>query len=69
MKMKIIIVKKFVFGLVALGAIVGLMAVSGCNPDGIGQKIGGVGGAVVGSGVGIATGGTAIAGTVPLAIG
>jgi hypothetical protein len=69
MKMKIIIVKKFVFGLVALGAIVGLMAVSGCDLDGIGQKIGGVGGAVVGSGVGIATGGTAIAGTVPLAIG
>lgn len=43
MTMKIIIVKKFVFGLVALGAIVGLMAVSGCDPDGIGQKIGGGG--------------------------
>jgi hypothetical protein len=43
MTMKIIIVKKLVFGLVALGAIVGLMAVSGCDPDGIGQKIGGGG--------------------------
>ncbi len=37
------IMRKLTVGLVALCALVGLMCVTGCDPQGIGQKIGGGG--------------------------
>ena len=41
--MKNMIVQKLMIGLIALCALVGLMCVTGCDPQGIGQKIGGGG--------------------------
>ena len=41
--MKKMIVQKLMIGLVALCALAGLMVVSGCDPQEIGQKIGGGG--------------------------
>ena len=41
--MKNMIMRKLTFGLVALCAVVGLMAITGCDPQEIGQKVGGGG--------------------------